>query len=213
RRGPQETIFAAAQCFWRNVLHLPRNPVKTADFATVNEIGVEWVRRDVAILLDADRMPVAEGDLSVPTPATHPGRTALLLAAIDPIRKLIVRDDVIELGGGLVVPGTPRLAAVDRDDRSLIRSGEDNLGVVRVDPDGVIIIAARRPTDAGEGRAAVGGAVHGGVGGIDNIWVLGIDFHFGEIAATPPDAGIICNPPPAFPLVVGAVDAPQARGV
>ncbi len=49
-------------------------------------------------------------------------RSALLLSAADAVGKRVVGGDVIELRGRLVVPGAPRLPAVDRDDGALIGS-------------------------------------------------------------------------------------------
>ena len=118
--------------------------------------GFERVGRDVAVLFDADRVPVAERDLAVVAAAGDAGRAALLLAAVDPVGKLVVGDDVIELGRRLVVPGTPGLAAVDGDDRALVAGEQDDVGIVGIDPDGVIVVAAGRAADAGERLAAVG---------------------------------------------------------
>src|SRR6266404_5704520 len=47
-----------------------------------------------------------ESDLAVLAPAGHAGRAALLLCAVDPVGKLVVGDDMVELRRGLVVPRT-----------------------------------------------------------------------------------------------------------
>src|SRR5207244_13339216 len=104
----------------RNILHLAGSAVIARYLASVDEIGMERIGRDVAILLNADRMPIAKGDLPMRTPADDGGRPALLLPAIDPIGKLVVRADVIELSGGLIVPGAPCLPTVDRDRGPLV---------------------------------------------------------------------------------------------
>ena len=67
--------------------------------------------------------------------------------------KLIVGDDVIELCGGLVVPTTPSLSAVDADGSALPRSEDHARRVPGIEPDLVIVISARRTTnDRGFGR-------------------------------------------------------------
>ncbi len=74
----------------------------------------------VAVFFCPDCGPVAEGDFAEVAAAGGTDRAAFLLSAIDPVGKLVVGDDVIELRGGLVVPGTPGLAAVDADGRTLV---------------------------------------------------------------------------------------------
>ena len=101
-------------------------------------------------------MPIAESDLAVNTAAGDAGGAALLLAAIDPVGKTIVGDDVVELRGRLVVPGTPSLAAIHADSRALVAGQQDDLRIFRIDPNGVIVVAAGRAFDGGEVAAAVG---------------------------------------------------------
>src|SRR5207249_8113717 len=95
-------------------------------------------------------------------------RAALLLPAVDPIRKLIVGDHVVELRGRLVVPRAPGLAAVDRNDRALIAGDQDDLWIIGIDPDGVVIITAGRSPDGGEVPPAIGRAIGRGVGDVDD---------------------------------------------
>src|SRR5690242_3999785 len=103
---------------------------------------MERVHRHIPVLLGADGMPIAEVDLAVVAAARDAGRSALLLAAIDSVREGVVGADVIELRGGLIVPRAPGLAAVDRDHRPLIAGEENYVGIVRVDPEPVIVVAA-----------------------------------------------------------------------
>src|SRR5262249_16103889 len=146
--------------------------VEARHLAAVDEVGVERVGRDIAVLLHADRVPVAEGDLAVAAAAAHAGRPALLLPAVAPVRELVVGDDLVELGGRLVVPGTPGFAAVDGDGRALVAGEQDDVRVVGVDPNAVVVVAAGRPLDGGERLAAVGRAVGRGVGDVDDVLVL-----------------------------------------
>src|SRR5207244_3855828 len=116
RRSAQKAIFSGTADLRPHVLHLSRGAVETADLAAIDEIGIERIGRDVAVLFDADRTPFAKGDLAIVAPAGDAGRAALLLASVDPVGELVIGDDVVKLRGGLVVPRAPRLPAVDTDD-------------------------------------------------------------------------------------------------
>src|SRR6185503_6921346 len=94
----------------------------------------------------AYRMPLAKRDLPVVSATGYSYRAALLLASVDPIRKPIVGDHVIELRGWLVVPRAPALSAVNCNDCSLVGSQQDDLRVVGVDPNCVIVITTRGAT-------------------------------------------------------------------
>ena len=102
---------------------------KRVTLPPIDDIRIERIGHGVAVLLDADGMPFAEGDLPVVAAARHAGRAALLLAAADAIRESVVGVDVVHLRGRLVVPRAPRLAAVDGDDRALIAHEQDDLGI------------------------------------------------------------------------------------
>ena len=103
-----------------DILHLARGAIETGHLAAVNDVRVERIGRDIAIFLDADGVPLAESDLAIVAAADDAGRAAFLLAAVDPVRELIVGDDMVKLRGRLVVPRTPGLPAVDGDDGALI---------------------------------------------------------------------------------------------
>src|SRR6267142_589896 len=72
--------------------------------AAINNIGIDWIGHNVAAFTGADGMPISESNLTVITAAHNSGCAAVLLRAVDPIRKLVVHRDVIELRGWLVVP-------------------------------------------------------------------------------------------------------------
>src|SRR5207302_6215212 len=103
--------------------------VEARALAAVDDLGIERVGGDVAILIGADGMPVAEGDLAIVAAAGDAGGAALLLAAVDPVGNLVIGDDVIELRGGLVVPAAPGGAVVDADGGALVGGEEDDVGV------------------------------------------------------------------------------------
>ena len=128
--------------------------------------------------------------------------------------KCVVGGDVIHLRGGLVVPGAPRLAAVDGDDGALIAGDEDGVGVVGIDPDVLVIVAAGGAAEAGPRLAGVGGFPGDGAGDVDDVGIFGIDGGDGKIAAADASGGtrsvVACTQ--VFAGVIGAVGAVSAVG-
>ena len=169
---------------------LPRLPVVERDIgarAAEHQVGIAGIGRRDAVFLDVGRMPVVEGDTSVHGAAVHARRARVLLAAAHPIGEAVVGSDVVHRRGGLGVPVAPRLTAIGRDDRALVRHGEDDVGVLGVDPDPLIIVSARRAPHGGPGEPAVLGPPHHHARAIDDIGVLRVHRDGGEIA--PADAG------------------------
>ena len=79
--------------------------------------------------------------------ARHRGRAQILLRAIDPVREAVVGRNMIELAGRLVVPAAPGLAAVERHQRALVDAEDAPVGILRVDPQSVEVVAGRdRPS-------------------------------------------------------------------
>jgi hypothetical protein len=70
-------------------------------------------------------------------------RTFVLLRAIDVKGKLVVNVHVIELAGRLIVLRAPGLSGIHRNGGAAVVAFEQNLRVVRVDPDHVIIAVRR----------------------------------------------------------------------
>ncbi len=154
----------SAAVFWttvgdgRDVLYLPGAPVESGDFfsaAAVNNFGIERVRRDVAVFNRADRMPVPEINFAIIAATGNAHRAAFLLAAANAVWKVSGHADVIELRGGLVVPGTPSVSTVHGDQGALIADQQDRFRIVRVDPDVLIIIAARSAAKTDPGFCTV----------------------------------------------------------
>ena len=166
RYFPVRRTTGETSCVWP-VMH-----IEARDLAAVNQVGMQRIGRDVSVFFDADRMPVAKSDFATVAAAGGAGRAAFLLAAVDPVGKLVVGDDVIELRGRLVVPGAPGFAAVDGDGRALIGGEDNDFGILGIDPDGVVVVAAGSAFDGGEGCAGVGGAVGGSVGDIDDVLIF-----------------------------------------
>ena len=104
-----------------------------AKVAAVNDVRVKRIGGDVAILSGANRVPLPNRNLAVISAAAHHRGAAFLLAAIHPIRELVVGAHVIELGGRLVVPTAPSFARVDAHASALIAAEQDDAWVVGVD--------------------------------------------------------------------------------
>ena len=213
--GAVRAIFRITKRDRGNVLHLAGGPVKLrnlASAAAVNNVRIERIGCDITVLDYADRMPFAEGDGAIVPATGDAGGTTLLLAAADAIGKIGSYGNMVELRGGLVVPGTPGRSASERHQGALIADQKNNVRIVGVDPQILIVVAARRPAKTGPGFAAVVG-LHGyGAGAINDVRILGIYFWNGKVAAADASgrARIISRLVPAFSSVVGTVDRKHA---
>ena len=79
--------------------------------------------------------------------------------------------------------------------------------MVGIDPDGVVVIAARRAFDGVKCVAAVGGAVSRRVADVDGIGVTRIGANPGEIVAASPYALLVVGAAPVQASIVTPVDA------
>src|SRR6185312_5775159 len=141
----------------------------------------------VAILADAHRRPVVEGDAAGIAAAGDAGRAAVLLAAASAV------------GEGVV----------DGDDGALVGGERHDVPVVGVDPDVLVVVAARGTAPAGEAMAAVGGPP-GGLGGvIDDVLVTRIHRHDLLPAR---HVRVAVGAGPARAAVVGAEEAAARAG-
>ena len=134
-----------------------------------------------------------------------------MLSAINPIWELVVGDHMVELRGRLVVPGTPGGPAIHRDGRALIAGQQDDFGMFGIDPDGVIIVAAGRAFDGRESLPCVRRAIRGSVRHVDDVFVLGIHAHAGEVGSAPGNALLRVHALPGCSRVVGAIECARFR--
>ena len=144
--------------FGRDVLHLAGAPVVARHLAAVDDVGVERVGRDVAVLLDADRLPLAERDLPVVAAALRrrPTRSPAGRRTRDTGTRCRCSRGRTRAVGWLYqeLHVSPPLTVTTApwSEARIIMSGR-----VRVDPDPLVVVAARRAAEAGERPAAVGG--------------------------------------------------------
>src|SRR6185437_8184965 len=126
--------------------------------------------RDVAALAAANVVPVIVRD-SAFLAARAAQRGSILLRATNAIREVGGRLDVIELSACLVFR-SPRLAAVIADRRATVVRFDHSLGVVRCDPQ--IVIVAVRNADRLVCLSPVGRVVEADVGYVNAVLVLGV---------------------------------------
>src|SRR4029079_1060802 len=93
RRRPHEAILAVADDDRTDLLYVAASLVVARALAAKDDAGMQRVGRSVAVFLDADRMPFAERDLAVVAPRGDAGRSAFLLAAVEPVGKPVVGGD------------------------------------------------------------------------------------------------------------------------
>src|SRR3954466_3768936 len=101
-------------------------------------------------------MPITECNRTIVAPAGNPDGSAFLLTTVKPIRKTVISCNVIELRGGLVVPRTPCLPAVNGNDRTLVTAERYYLRVRRINPNVLVIVAARGASPSIPCPAAIG---------------------------------------------------------
>src|SRR5438093_6931640 len=176
---------------------------------------MQRVGRGVAVFDDPDGVPLAEGDLAVVPAARNAHRAAFLLPAANPVWELTRDSDVIKLRGRLVVPGAPGLPAVHGDEGALVAHEQNDVGVVGVDPEVLVVVAAGRTANAAPSLAAVGRAPGHDAGAIDHVGILRVHFRHRKIAAANAQRGarVVGRIPPGFARVVGAVNPEAAAGL
>ena len=171
-----------------HLAQLSRAPVQPGDEAAVVRAGEEDVdvlriRRDVAVLVAADRverlhrpLTAAAGD---PVVARHAQRAVVLLRAAEMIGHMLGSDDVIELLGreSLVRPRPLRAGSdVERHRAAAVVAEHEVLRIVGIDPD-VVVIAVGAVAHVLERLAAVHRPERAGVEGVDDVLVLVVGEH------------------------------------
>src|SRR5262249_43244762 len=135
----------------QDLLSLAGARIVARQFATVDKVRIARVGRDITVFLCTDGLPIAKRNGAVWSATRNTNRAAFLLTTGEAIGErilrahmVVVRGHRVELRGRLVVPLPPGRVTVDGDDGALIAAKQDNLRIVRADPDVLIIIAARR---------------------------------------------------------------------
>src|SRR6266852_6009650 len=130
----------------RHLLHLLVAEILPRDKPAKHHPRIQRVRRDVAIFVPRfHRPPIMKIQRTIPAAAWSRRRTAVLLRAVNPVRKLVVRHHVIELRSRLIKPGAPRLTAIARHDCTLVAAEYHPPWLVGINPEFVVVVPARRP--------------------------------------------------------------------
>ena len=200
-------IFRAAH---EHVGDLPGGFVE-ADHAAVpatgiDDIGIQRVGSHVAKFETAGGKPVAIGDEAVVAAIRNRDRAAILLRRVGNVGKLVVGDDVIKLAGGLIEPGAPGESGVDADGGALVDTEKHAAGILGIDPEDVVIVAAGRAFVGGESDAAIQRTVHGGLHDVDGVGILRIDVHAANVEISV-DARVFGDLAPGGAAVVSAEKA------
>jgi len=103
--------------------------------AAVDDVGIQRIRRGIAIFVDSNRAPLAHGDLAVVAAAGYAGRSAFLAGRCRDGRGTRCRRDVITAAPSAGCTTNSRLAAVDCDDRPLVGRRQNDVRIVGVDPE------------------------------------------------------------------------------
>src|SRR5262249_52274531 len=126
---------------------------------------------------------------------------------------LIIDGDVIKLRGGLVIPGTPGGAFIRTDADALIGGLNYARRVARIDPDEVIVVAARRSFEHRERLAAVSRTVDRRVRNVHGVGIVRIHGQAAEIPGAGINAGVVGNTRPGRTGIVGSKQPATARGI
>ena len=207
RRRAIESIVFVANDDGANVLDIAGALVVPRHLPAENDAGMQRVGRRVAVLLDADRVPFTKRDFAVVAAARDAGRSAFLLAAVQPVGKAVIGGHVEHLRCRLVVPEAPCLSAVDCDGRALIGRDQHDGRVHWVDPDRVVVVSARSAFEAAERAAAVDRFVGRRVRRVHDVRIARVDADVREVVAAPPHARLVVHARPALAGVVGPIDA------
>src|SRR5713226_8407308 len=194
-------------------LHLFVTEILPRDRAAKDHARIQRVRRDITIF--AARVywpPIMEIQRAVTAAAWRGYRIAVLLRAVHPVRKLVIRHHMIELPSGLVEPGTPSLTAVARYNRSLVAAENHSPRLVGINPQLVVIVAPGRTFESCKRLPSIARLVRCGIGDVHRIGIFGIHADFSEVPPALPDAPVIRNALPTLPAVVRSIE-PALLGI
>src|SRR5260370_11215010 len=207
RKRARVMIFAAANRFRRDLPVLADVLLRSREPVGIKNVRIEWIDGDVAILENPDQMPIAKSDFAVIAAALRGHGAALLLRAVNPVRKTIVGGDVIELRRWLVVPTAPRLAAVHADDRALIGAERDNLRMFHANPDALIIVAAGGSFETYKCFSSVRGLPRRGVRNVNDFRIVRSDGNAHRARTAAADAAVAIDLLPRLANIIGTINA------
>ena len=129
------------------------------------------------------RQPIERSYCSENAAAGGADRAAVLLGRVDPVRKLVIDGDVIDLRRWLVVPRAPIEPAVLRNRRALVSAEEYSISVGWIKPHLLGIISARCTLESGERFAAVERAIAAGADDVNGVRIFWVDVNAAVVSA------------------------------
>ncbi len=211
--GAQNAVLARAYSFGGYALRLPGFFVEFYNPPAVNNVRIQRIGGNVRIFIRAHAHPVAKRNLPTIATAGYTDRPAFLLTAIDPVGELVVGRHMIQLRRRLVVPGTPGFTAVDGDGCALINREDHHIGMFRIDPEAVIIVATGRALEGRPGFATIVGAVGGDIANENHVRIFRMHFYFTKVAAASPESPVGTHQRPTAAAVVAAINAAIGAGI
>ena len=213
RQRPRAPVVASMRNRRRHLLILLGAEILPRHKSSEHHSRIERVRRHVSVLVARlHRPPIVKVQRAVLAAAGCRRWPTVLLRPVNPVRKLIVRSDVIKLSGCLVVPRAPRFSTIARYDRALIAAQNHPLRIVWINPQLVVIWASRIAFEHGEGLSSVLRLVDRSVRHIHNVRVFRINADFSEVPPSPPDTLVIRNALPLLSAVIRPVQ-PALLGI
>ena len=177
----------------------------------VGQLGSARGHGDVAALAAGHVQPVGLGREAAVAPRGHADGRVVLLSSVEPPGELLIHGEPIELGGGLVADGGPVLAPVERDHRAPVVRLHHDPGVVRIDPQ--VVVVPVRNADGLERLAGVHRLQERSVEDVHRVRIRGVGDHVAVVPAARPEAAVPVHPRPGVPAVVAPVEtAPLLRG-
>ena len=176
----------------------------------IHDRPVGRILLSVEAVAAADAEPVGVQDADVRAlPARPAPRPVVLQAAAHVVRLPHVGADRVELADGHRRDEVPRVTAVVADVEAAVVPVHHVAGVLRIDPDGVMV-AVREVLDLAERPAAVDRLEGRRAAHVDHLVVVGVDAHLavihrpvGRVAHDLPRLARIVRPPDARALGIG----------
>ena len=177
----------------------------TAEARAVDDIGIVRIGNIVVAFIGANRMPITIADRAVVASARNGHAAAVLLSGINVVRETLIGCQVIELSRRLVVPARPGQAAVDSDGGALVARRGHVIGMQRIDPQEVIVIAAGSTLDDLAVPAAIATAAERLADGVHHVRIVGRDRDAAGVIAG--ERLFVVDPLPGGPAIIRAIQA------
>src|SRR6266702_7236434 len=213
RKRARIAILATANRLRRNLRVLADILLRAREPVAIKNVGIERIDGDISVLENPDQMPIAKSYFAVIAAALRRHGAALLLRAVNPVRKAIVGGDVIELRRWLVVPTAPRRAAIHANDRALIGAERDNMRIFRADPDALVIVAAGRAFESRKSFSAVRGFPRRRIRNVNHVRIVRRDRDAHRARAAAADAPVAVYLFPGLACIVRAIDSRALGGL